>query len=426
MKRLLQFILKLLARATVARYRPRVVGVTGSVGKTGSRTAIAAVLRVRWRVGEPGKNLNNEIGLPLAVLTEPDSGYRNPWAWLGILGRALRRLLVKDARYPQVLVLEYGVDHPGDMDYLLSVVRPEAAVVTAVSPTHLEFLKSVEGVAREKGKLVTSLPAGGTAVLNADFSHVAALAAKTRARVVRYGIVAQAEIRALGISLSQADGAVQGVSFRLAMGGSTVPMMVRGAIGHPAVAMAMAAAAVGAAFGLNAIEVAKGLEEFAPPAGRLRLLPGVRNTLLIDDTYNSSPEALEAALTALREVPVAPGGRRWAVLGDMLELGADSEALHRAAGETAVRSGVECLVTVGERSRDIARGAQQAGFPLNRTWHVGKSSEAGRFVQEQLKPGDVVLVKGSQGVRMERVVKELMAEPERAKELLVRQSKPWA
>jgi UDP-N-acetylmuramoyl-tripeptide--D-alanyl-D-alanine ligase len=426
MKRLLQYLLKFLAKAMLARYHPRVVGVTGSVGKTGSRMAIAAVLRTRYRVSEPSKNLNNEIGLPLAILLEQDSGYRNLLAWSAIFFRAIKNLAVRNYSYPQVLVLEYGVDHIGDMDYLLSIVRPEVAVVTAISPTHLEFLGSVENVAREKGKLVTTLPESGAAVLNVDFPRAAMLATKTKAKVYRYGEDTTANVKASGISLSSdGTGAVQGMSFRLTIGGSTLPVLIRGSVGRPVVSMAMSAAAVGLAMGMNALDISKGLDTFVPPSGRLRLISGVKRTLLIDDTYNSSPEALSAACDVLRQVPVATGARRWAVLGDMLELGSDSESLHRTAGDELRAAGVDYLVTVGERSRDIARGALAAGLPAERTWHVDKSSEAGRTVQARLKFADVVLVKGSQGVRMERVVKELMAEPERAKELLVRQGAPW-
>ncbi|MDP3986101.1 MAG: UDP-N-acetylmuramoyl-tripeptide--D-alanyl-D-alanine ligase [Candidatus Veblenbacteria bacterium] len=426
MKFLLKLILKLLAKATLAKYCPRIVGITGSVGKTGSRLAVAAVLRQRFSVGEPAKNLNNEIGLPLAILGEQDSGYRSLVAWLGIFVRAFKQLIVKNSTYPEILVLEYGVDRPGDMDYLLSVARPEVAVLTAVSPTHLEFLQTVEGVAREKGKLVLALPATGTAVLNVDYPQVAALVGKGAAKVLRYGSDNMANVRAQGVSLSQdASGAVQGVSFRLSIEGSTVPVLVRGTIGTPAVSMAMAGAAVGLALGLSVLEVTRGLAAFVPPPGRLSLIEGVHGTTIIDDTYNSSPEAVRVALLALGDMPCPVGARRWAVLGDMLELGKESEVLHRAVGEEVAKLKIDYLVTVGEQSRDIARGAIAAGLSEQNTWHVPESSQAGKTILESLLSGDVVLVKGSQGVLCERVVKDLMAAPRRAGELLVRQSKPW-
>ena len=426
MKFILQFILKLLAKATLAKYQPRVIGVTGSVGKTGSRLAVVAVLQQRWRVAGSQKNLNNEIGLPLAIIGEADSGYRNFLAWLGIFSRALRQLIVPSANYPKVLVLEYGVDHPGDMDYLLSMARPEVAVVTAVSATHLEFLNSVAAVAQEKGKLVSALSARGVAVLNFDFPAVAVMATKTQARVVGYGEAPSTDIRLTGTNVSQApDGQIQGMSFRLSLGGSTVPVLIRDAVGKPVASMAAAGAAVGFALGLSVLEITQGLKKFSPPQGRLRLIKGVGESLLIDDTYNSSPQALAEAIDILSKLPLASGGRRWAILGDMLELGSESERLHYEAGKKIVEGQADYLVTVGKISKQILAGARAAGMSADQSWHIATAAEVAAIVKPLLQRGDIVLVKGSQGVRCEKAVKALMAEPQKAKELLVRQSSPW-
>ncbi len=425
MRTIISRILRLLARGIVARYRPRIIGVTGSVGKTTTKEVIAAVLRSRFRVGANPKNLNNEIGLPLAVLGAQDSGYRNPIAWGAIIISALIQLTVRNRHYPEILVLEYGVDHQGDMDYLLSVAKPEVAVVTAVAPAHLEFLSTIEAVAREKGKLVAALPLSGTAVLNADDKLVLAMAPRTKARVVSYGLN-QADVRADNIGVSMGDkGMVQGMSFKLVSGGSSVPVLLCGVVGQPPVAAALAAAAVGINFGMTALEIGEALRTVVFPAGRLRLLLGIKETTLLDDTYNSSPRAAGEALAALASLPKADSARRWAILGDMLELGEQSESLHRQIGEQVVVAGCSYLVTVGERSRDMARGAISRGFAPDHTFHFARAEEAGRFVQDKLQPGDVVLVKGSQGVRCEKVTRELMAEPNQATELLVRQYKPW-
>jgi len=426
MKIILQQVLKILARVFIARYHPRIVGVTGSVGKTGSRLAIAAVLAERWRVGQAQKNFNNEIGLPLAILGEPDSGYRNLLAWLGILIRAIKHLVIKQKDYPEVLVLEYGVDHPGDMNYLLAIARPEVAVITAISATHLEFFGSVEGVAMEKSKLIASLPLQGTAVLNFDFSAVELIKNKTKAKVIGYGEDRSAVVRLIGIDISKLpDSTIQGVSFRLAVGGSTVPVLIRETVGQPVVSMAAAGAAVGQAMGLSVLEITHGLEKFKPPAGRLRLIKGLTGSLILDDTYNSSPQAAAAALDILKVLPLNVGAKRWAVLGDMLELGADSENLHYEIGRRVADSKVDYLVTVGTASENITKGAQVAGLAYDESWHVTDTREAIKLIQQKVNKGDIILVKGSQGVRCERIVKGIMLEPERAGELLVRQSPPW-
>lgn len=426
MKQLLQFLLKWLAKAVIARYNPKIVGVTGSVGKTGSRTAIVAVLGQRYRVFDSKKNLNNEIGLPLTILGESDSGYRNPIAWISILGRALGRLLFKNKSYPEVLVLEYGIDHPGDMDYLLSIARPSVAVVTAVSATHLEFLKTIDGVAKEKGKLIAALPTDGVAVLNYDFQLVASMKSRTKARIVGYGEAETADIKMFGVKISQAaDNQIQGMSFRLTVGGSTVPVLIKNAVGKPVVSMAAAGAAVGYAMGLSALDITRGLENFITPTGRLKLIKGFNNSLIIDDTYNSSPQALIEAINVLDELPLASTTRRWAILGDMLELGTASEALHYDIGKAIASKKVDYLVTVGNQTKYLLAGARDAGMSAENSWHIDNIAEVSIRVKEKLQVGDIVLIKGSQGIRCEKIVKDLMAEPDRAPELLVRQSAPW-
>jgi len=426
MKTILKFILKLLARATVAQYRPRVVGITGSVGKTATKIAVAAVLSTRFRLNASHKNLNNEFGLPLSVLGEADSGYGSAAAWLGILWRGFRQLFVRNPHYPEVLVLEYGIDHPGDMVYLLSIVRPEVAVVTAIGPTHLEFLKTVTRVAAEKGKLVQALNPTGLAVLNADDPLVFELQHITKARLVTFGFSSSATIQAeaLAVTITPA-GVASGITFKLRAAGSSLPVSLPGVVGRPPVLASLAAAAVGQEFGVPLIEIANALQSVAWPAGRLRLLAGVESTTLIDDTYNSSPVAVTEALQVLRELPRVPGTHRWAILGDMLELGAQSKELHRAVGRLVAEGGVDYLVTVGKESTEINVAARAAGFNAANQWHFPSSGEVGSFVKPRLHPGDVVLIKGSQGVRCERITRELMLEPSRVKELLVRQYKPW-
>ncbi|MFH1866528.1 MAG: Mur ligase family protein [Patescibacteria group bacterium] len=426
MKKILQLILKILARATIAKYQPRVIGVTGSVGKTSTKEAVAAILTTKYTVRQTSKNFNNEIGLPLAIIGAKDSGCRNPLAWLLIFLRALRQLIIRNRNYPQFLVLEMGVDHKGDMDYLLSVVKPEVGVITTVSEVHLEFLGSIEGVVLEKGKLVRALTKDGVAVLNYEDKHLHSLVNKTKARVISFGFSPEAQVWADGVQLSKSSrGEVQGLSFKLHYGGSTTPLLLPGLLGQHQINIALAAAAVGLGLGLTAVDVSAALRKFVFPPGRMKLLAGIKRSYLIDDSYNSSPLALSEALKTLHHYPINKSGRRWAILGDMLELGADCESLHRQAGALVQELGIDFLITVGERSRDIGRGAGEVGFNIDRYAHFTAGDEAAEYVQGKLAEGDVILVKGSQGVRMERAVKELMAHPEQAEELLVRQYKPW-
>ena len=426
MRRILQFILKILARATIKKYRPRVVGITGSVGKTSTKEAVAAVLGTKYQVRQTNKNFNNEIGLPLTIIGAPDSGYRNPAAWLGIFARAVKNLLVREVSYPEVLVLEMGVDHLGDMDYLLSIVRPDVAVITAASAVHLEFLGTVDQVAQEKGKLAKAVPKTGLVVLNYQDMRLRKLADKLPARVVWFGFDHSADIWADGVAISRDNsGAVQGLSFKLHFGGSSTPLLLPKILGQHQINIALAAAAVGVNMGVNSVAVSEVLKNIVFPPGRMKLLSGIKKTWVIDDSYNSSPLAASEAVRSLAAWPDTKGGRRWALLGDMLELGLDSEGLHRQLGAEVVDFSIDYLVTVGERSRDIGRGAGAVGFNPDHYNHFAKAEEAGEYLRNKISEHDIILVKGSQGVRLEKAVKMLMAEPARAGELLVRQGKPW-
>lgn len=426
------FILALLFAATrriLAKYQPLVIGVTGSVGKTSTKDAIFSVLSRRFAVRRSRKNYNSEFGVPLTIIGSESPG-KNPLGWLRVFLRVAGLLLIKQ-RYPDILVLELGIDHPGDMRVLTDLVQPKIGVLTAIAPAHIEFFPTFQEYAAEKRHLIASLPKNGLAVLNADLPEVRAAVAEASCPVVQCGITEAADIRAASITprLERPRGedgvTIAGITVKVARHGQIVPLVLREAIGRSAVSAALMAIAVGEHLGMNLLECVEGLDTYVPPPGRMRVIPGIKYTTIIDDTYNSSPLAAHESLETLRTIELDADDRRIAVLGDMLELGGDSERLHRELGGKVATSSVDLLITVGERSRDIARGAIDRGFPKEKAVHFATSSEAGKHLQGILKIGDMVLVKGSQGVRMEKVVKELMAEPLRAPYVLVRQEKPW-
>ncbi len=426
MKEILQNFLAFLARMILKKYKPRIGGITGSVGKSSTKEAIVEVLGEKFHVRGSPKNYNNELGVPLTIIGAL-SGGRSLWRWLLVLGRA-GRLILGRGSYPAILVLEMGADHPGDLAYLTRLAPPEVGVVTAIAVVHTEFLRDVRGVEAEKSTLVTVLPHTGFAVLNGDDEMTRGFMGKTRARVITYGFGEHNDLRAIEFTLQYemgGEGRKAGVLFKIASSGSVVPVKIDGVLGRQHVYAALAGAAVGVAFGLNLVEIANGLTDYEPPRGRMSILPGIKGTTLIDDTYNASPRATHEALETIRAVNLPENGRRIAVLGEMKELGAYAEAGHEEVGRRAAEIGIDSLVTVGELARDIARGAREAGLAADRIYEFMDLGEAGRFVQDRLRTGDVVLIKGSQAARMEFIVKELMAEPLRAKELLVRQDSEW-
>jgi len=419
LKNILQKILRILAVAILHKYSPDVIGVTGSVGKTSTKEAVYSVLKDHVNVRRSIKNYNNEIGLPLTIIGSL-SGDRSIGKWILVIAKALWLIIWRDRNYPKVLILEMGIDRPGDMKYIVAMAPCKVGVITAIGTAHIEFFKTKEKVAKEKSQVVSHLGKGGWAVINADDPLVLAQREATKARVVTFGIDnPDADIVAREIKISQSANDINGLSFKLSYQGSTVPVLLPSVLGDHLVYAALAGAALGLIYGMNLVEIAQALREFVPWPGRMRVIAGIKETTIIDDTYNSSPDATIAAINTLGAL--AQSGTRYAILGDMLELGDYTEEGHQRVGQAIIDNSVDVLVTVGERAKIIANEAERLGMSTDNIFVFADTARAGRFIQDRLVKGDVILVKGSQGMRMEKVVKELMADPLRASELLVRQ-----
>ena len=359
--------LQTLASHWRAGLNTHVIGVTGSVGKTSCKELTAAVLESRYRVHRSAANQNNEIGLPLAVLAME--------------------------REHEFAVLEMGMYARGEIAALTGIARPEAGVVTNVGPVHLERLGSMEAIADAKAELIEALPTNGLAVLNGDDERVSAMAARTRARAVRYGTTAGCDVRGSNMRTHGLDG----VSFTLSTGGEETEARVA-LPGRPGMFNALAAASVALNYGMNLDAVASALAEAHPY--RLRIVAGPGGSVLLDDTYNASPPSVLAALDLLAELP----GRRIAVLGDMLELGSYEEQGHREVGERAAQV-ADILIAIGERSTVTAEAARKAGLAQVR--HFPNKSGVADFLMETLRSGGHVLFKGSRGMALETIIVEL-------------------
>ncbi len=422
---LLKKIVRRLARWTIWRYRPGIIGITGSVGKTSTKLAIAAVLARDRRVRTAYGNLNSDLGLPLAILgdwSERDLAlvsratpagerkFEKALFWLKVIAASLVRIVfARPDAYPEILILEYGADRPGDIKYLLGIARPNVSVITAVGsiPVHVEFYEGPADVAREKGRLIEYLPAGGFAILNADDATVLGLQSRTRARVMTYGFERGAEVRLSRFENKVHDGAPAGISFKLEYGSGVVPVRIDGAFGRANAYAAGAAAAVGIAFGMNLVAISDALAHYAPPAHRMQLVPGVKATTIIDDSYNASLIAMRSALETLAALPAK---RRIAVLGDMLEIGKYTPEAHEEIGrEAAARADV--LFTVGPRAKFIAEAARAAGMKRTAIFPFDAADEARKPLQNFIKKGDLILVKGSHAMRMDALVEEIRDVP---------------
>jgi UDP-N-acetylmuramoyl-tripeptide--D-alanyl-D-alanine ligase len=351
------------------------VAITGSNGKTTTKEMCAAILQIGAPTLKNRGNLNNQFGLPLT-------------------------LLARKAKHRRVVV-ELGMNHRGEIAELARIARPGVGVVTNVGSAHVEFLGSREAIAEEKGDLLAALPPDGVAVVNADDDWADALAARSPARVVRFGLSNRAEVRAADVRAQ--DGSV---AFTLEAPEGRTGVEVAG-LGDTAVINALCAAAAALAADAELMEVREGLATFRPVGGRLerRELPG--GIVLIDDSYNANPQSMEVALRLLAG---CGGGRRLAVLGDMGELGGEADKAHRETGRLAASLGIDLLVAVGERAELVAAGAREAGMSAERISVAGSSDEAGAPVRELARRGDCVLVKGSRAMQMERVSRHLEAE----------------
>jgi UDP-N-acetylmuramoyl-tripeptide--D-alanyl-D-alanine ligase len=419
MKTIVAKILAALTRLILMKFKPVIVGITGSVGKTSTREAVSAVLKKRFTVRQSKASYNNEFGLPLAVLGQ-DSPGGNPFGWIWLVIKSFSMLL--GGKYPQVVVLEMGADRPGDISNLLKITGSiDYAVVTDVGISHLMNYSSREALGKEKLSLVKGLKSNGTAVLNLDNDVISQFIKKGGAKsVVTYGLGPGADVSAVEINLVNRPD-MQGLNFKIRYQGAVVPAMLYDALGKSSVYAALAAASVGVSMGLNMVEISEGLGSFQPPPGRLRLLAGIKWTKIIDDTYNAAPASTNLALEVLQQV--APG-RKVAALGGMAELGAQNDSGHREVAAKIQEVGVNSVILVGENGKIVQDELQKRHYNGKVQWFENSDS-ARMAVQNELQEGDTILVKGSQSARMEKVVKEIMADPLLAEKFLVRQSPAW-
>lgn len=432
MKKILYIKLKYLAQLILARYQPKIISITGSVGKTSTKEACEAVLKPHFKTRATYKNFNNEIGVPLSIIGVKKAPAKSIINWVSIFCKALTLLFFKDKKYPEILILEMGIDRPGDMDYLISIAPPDIAIVTGVSSSHLEYFDKLENIKEEKAKLVKALKKEKTAILNYDNEHSRAMNQISKAKVISYGLEAGADLRAEDLIFNferyyneDIDfNKIQGISFKLNWQGSTVPAKIPNAISFSAVYASLAAINCALSLGLNLVEAQEGLSNFKMPKGRMNLIKGIKNSYIIDDTYNSSPTSALTALNLIEQMKFKDS-RKVIVMGEMLELGAYTEEGHHEVGEKLAKINPALLIVVGEKARDIIRGAKDAGFNESKCFYFNESVEAGKFVQEKIKENDLILIKGSQGVRMEKIVKEIMFNPLQAKDTLVRQEENW-
>ena len=420
-KKIIVFALELESRFILKKYKPEIIAITGSVGKTSAKEAVFSVLSRKFSVRKSEKSYNTELGVPLTLIGSPNAWY-SPAGWLKLMAKGVR-LILKKEEYPSKIILEIGADRPGDIARFSRYLKPKIGVVTAVGeiPVHVEFFAGPEEIAKEKAKLIEILPATSRAILNGDDFTVLEMKEKSLAQVLTFGFGDDLDLRASEYKLLYNESFPKGITFKLDYLGSSVPMRIFNAFGKQNVYAALAAAAVGSSYGINLVEIAEALSVYVPPPGRLRLIEGEKETWILDDTYNSSPQAVHAAIDVLKDLPAK---RKIAVLGDMLELGKFTVQAHQKVGQS-LKGVADIVIACGMRAKFIAEELKNRRFPAKSLIIVSDSFEAGKELEKIIQPGDLILVKGSQSMRMERAVEEIMRHPEKKSELLVRQEPEW-
>jgi UDP-N-acetylmuramoyl-tripeptide--D-alanyl-D-alanine ligase len=357
-----------------SRFKPVVVAVTGSVGKTTTKEMIAAVVAAHGPVLKNEGNFNNEIGLPLTLFNL--------------------------APRHKIAVVEMAMRGAGQIDYLARIAKPSVGVITNIHMSHIELLGSLDAIADAKGELLDHLPTDGAAILNADDAYFDYLVRRANCRVVSFGESSNAKVRAVSSGIDNKGCCHFEVMTPTGSFDVHIPVP-----GEHNIKDALAAIAVGEELGIGHEAIRSALAGFKAPEKRSNVIPSRRGFVVIDDTYNASPASVKSAVKTLS---MMEGDRKIAVLGDMLELGEHAIEAHLEVGRTVKECGIDMLVAVGELAKLIARGAINAGMPISAVIEFEDSAQASKEVASKVRERDVVLVKGSRAVKMERIVEGLL------------------
>jgi len=353
------------------RFQIPVVAITGSNGKTTTKEMVARALRERWTVLKTEGNFNNRLGVPHTLL------------------RLTKR--------HQVAVVEMGVDAEGQTTRLCEIAKPTLGVITNIGPDHLEFFKSLKGSARAKAELLACLPNDGTIVLNADDDFYDFLTPQVRSRKISFGMNRRAHVRASGMERVGRH-TVCRVDLRGRKQSHRLRLNVQG---HHNVSNALAAVAVGQALGVSMEKIVAGLKKFRPVTMRSQVR-SIQGLTVIEDCYNANPASMKAAVTLLKEL--GKGKPTIAVVGDMLELGKETKAMHRDVGTYIADQSVSSLIVCGVLGKEIARGASSRGMTDSSIFRAATTAQAAAFLEEIASPGAVVLLKASRGIQLEKVL----------------------
>jgi UDP-N-acetylmuramoyl-tripeptide--D-alanyl-D-alanine ligase len=419
-------ILQWQAKQVLKKYQPKIIAITGSVGKTSTKDAIYSVLAESLHVRKSEKSFNNDIGIPLTILGLP-TGWRNIGIWIENVMKGFSLLLFRE-NYPDWLVLEVGARTPGGIPNTVTWLKPDIVVITKIGtvPVHIEFFPTLEDLVLEKKALSDALKPDGILLVNADDPTTSAIMPTGNQKRYTYGISESADMRIGSPDILYAGDDNQipvGIQATYHIDNKEHMLSIYNTVGAHALDNALAACAVGSLLHIPAEKCVQVFLKHDAPPGRMKLMDGIKDTMLVDDTYNASPIAMVSALETLHMI--RNKGRKCVVLGDMLELGMQSHTAHENIGKLVYDLGFDFLVTVGVRAKTIGESACGQGFSIERWQHCDTAEQAGDSIDDWIESGDVILLKASQGIRLERAVERLMKNPQDAEKLLARQDSAW-
>jgi UDP-N-acetylmuramoyl-tripeptide--D-alanyl-D-alanine ligase len=413
-------ILKNLAKKKLKKIDAPVIGITGSVGKTTCKEMIFEVLQKKYKVLKSSKSYNTEFGLLLTILHQK-SGFSSPFSWLLIIFKSfLRTYFVKDDY--DYIVLEMGVDKPGDMDFLTSVVKPDIALITAIKPVHLDAgqFSTVQAIAAEKKKIFDGLKKSGIALINKDDQNISPVITENLAlKTITFSVNSEADIKVNSFKQKE-----EGLEFTVSYKDEDQAFKTN-LYGKYHLSLLLPAILTGYLTGVPPGDIFEAVKDFKLPPGRMSLIKGIKNTLILDSSYNASPNAVAEALKILDFFGKKRDKRRIFVFGNMNELGNSSKEHHMRTGQL-IPDYADVLFTVGDDVVYAASAANKAGMPSENIYSSKTAVQAAKKYKEIIEEGDIILAKGSQNnVFLEIFIKEIMADPSQAEEILVRQGKKW-
>lgn len=415
-KKIIAYLLKIAAQILLWRKKPEVIAITGSAGKTTTRELLMTLLSDEFEVLISTEAYNTELGAPLALFREKSpTNVNSVLAWIGILARSyLKAIFIR--RYPEKVIVEMGADAPGDIEYLARLFKPHKGVILTVLPVHLESFKNIENITEEKARLAQNIVTDGKAFLNIDDPRVAEMDIPGKVTKVTFGTKEGADFRAKNIKSD-----LTGLSFDLYEKGEKHQIKVR-LYGEQMVYPLLAAIAVTRCDHVSYTRILAALKKVGPVRGRMNVIEGIEDSIIVDDSYNANPKSVIKALEFLGKQK----GRKIALLGNMNELGQYEKEGHEQVGDK-VAGVAEVLVTVGEiAAKYLAPAAISAGMPESNVHMFTNPDDAGKYLAKNIKKGDIILAKGSQNkVRLEKAIVKFMAHPEDRERLLARQSRFW-